>query len=635
MQKSLDASAFLDFKGWEFFRNIIFSNEIINGLSLEKLNNFNIEDNFVTICNNYIENKNYRVNKLFFNKIQLGVISKGYEYTTSMLIKVFENKFKEFRNQICELIENNTFTVSYFSKEYYKLNNKLNNLKFLLSYIDYSYKNKDGKKSDYSFVILVKNYVGYNIIINSKYNKDNKEYYLHELFINEIEQNFNTETILQIFKIYDFYNKFSYVVKNQKDKNGMDYFNLESKNLNFSEDTKNKFITRVIEILNKKILDLTKNSNTSIEQNERDIKYIRNLINISPEFSNSNIFMVLYKRALTERLRQESNPDIESELLKSLNPQSDIDLYIKMKNQINDIKLSKQHNTIYRKITVGHCSEKYKDIDISKFNRENCNIKVCRSYDWDYVDNEFENYNIPINLSIYLDIFNAYHKDRFNERQLGWMYDECFGVVGFNTDKPYNVRMNLLQLAVFYSLNESPKSALELSNNLKINLQKLGIVLNSLLLSKIIHRSYGSSDNPNIIFNVNEEFSYNENDLSIVSIYNKIKKMSETKDIKPDDTINLPSETVLRAKILANIISERIIDKDKLIDNINNYFKINIPSRYLDNVIKDIIDSNIRINLCHNTLFFKNNDLDSSEELDDDNDLEKSHDDEYHIAEVD
>jgi hypothetical protein len=283
MQKTLDASTFLDFKGWESFRKVAVPEKMITGLVLEKLNNFNIEDNFFTMCNKYIENNNYKVNKLLFNKIQLSIIAKGYDYTTSLLIKLFENKYNEFHKQISESIEQNTFSVSYFSKEYYKLNSKLNNIKFLLSSIDYSYKNKDGKKSEYSFINLVKNYISYNVIINSKYKKNDEEYYLYQLFINEIEENFNTETVLQIFKIYDFYNKFSYAAKNKKNKEGIEYFNLElNKKINLSEDTTNKFLTRVIEILNKKILDLTKNSNTSVEQKEKDIKYIRNLISISP-----------------------------------------------------------------------------------------------------------------------------------------------------------------------------------------------------------------------------------------------------------------------------------------------------------------------------------------------------------------
>ena len=626
MQKNLDAETFLDFKGWESFRKICVPQNMITGVVLDKLTNFDVENSFLNTCENFVETKYYKVNKILFNKIQLNIISKGYDYTTNLLIKFFEKKYKEFYNNILESMSKKTFTVEYFCKEYYKINKKLSNLKYLLSNIDYSYKNKDGKKSEYSFINLVKNYVSYNIVINSKYSVEEKEYYLYELFIKEIEENFNTETVLQIFKIFDFYNKFSYAVKNKKNKNGQEYFNTDlNKKITLSEDTTNRFLTRVIEIINKKIMELTKNSNVSVEQNERDIKYIRNLITVSPELCNKNIFMVLYKKALTVRLKQNSNPDIESEFLKSLDPQNDIDSYIKMKNQINDVRLNKQHNMIYRKISVDNgSSEKYKHFDISQFDREKVNIHVCRSYDWEYENVDTENYKLPLDLSIYLDIFNAYYKDRFNERQLSWLYDDSHGVVEFLTDKLYNVKMNLLQLSVFYSINETAKSALELSNELKINLQKLGIVLNSLLLSKLIHRSQGSSDNPNIKFSVNEEFKYNENNFSIVGIYEKVKKLSENKE-SVEDTSNLPSETVLRAKILANVISEKSVNKDKLIDSINNYFKINIPSKYLDKVIKDLTESNDRIKLNSNTLIFVSdeNDKDDDNKIDDIDDLDE------------
>jgi len=630
MHQVIESSTFLDFKGWVSFRNINMSENMFTGIILEKQNNFNITENFFSICNKYIEDRTYKVNKLLLNKIQLSIISKGYDYTTDMIIKLFENKFGEFYKQMLDSIENNIFSISYFSKEYYKLNNKLNNIKFLLSSIDYSYKNKHGKKSDYSFINLVKNYVSYNMIINTKYKKGKQEYFLCELFINEIEENYNTESILQFFKIYDFYNKFSYIARNKKNKNGIEYFDPDlNKKIIFSEDTVNKFITRVIEIIDKKIIDLTKNSNISIEQNEKDIKYVRNLITVCPELCNKNVFLVLYKKAFTQRLKKNSNPDIENEFLKSLDPQIDIELYIKMKNQINDIKLNKQHNDIYKKIIIGTCSDKYKNTDVNKFNRDIVNIKVCRSYDWDYeYKSDYKIYNLPISLLLYLDIFNAYHKDRFNERSLIWLYDECIGIVEFTTDKTYNIRMNLLQLAVFYSLNESSKTATELSTILNIDLHNLGIILNSLLMSKLINRSNGSSNNTNVIFIVNEQFSSNdsynsnENNFSIVSIYDKVIKMSENKDRQIEDTSNFPSETVLRAKIMANVISEKIINKDKLIDNINNYFKINMPMKYVDKVISDIAESNDRIKINQNTIVFINNDNnDSNDSNDNDDDL--------------
>jgi hypothetical protein len=632
MHQVIESSTFLDFKGWFSFRNINVSENMFTGIILEKQNNFNITENFFSICNKYIEDRTYKVNKLLLNKIQLSIISKGYDYTTDMIIKLFENKFGEFYKQMLDSIENNIFSISYFSKEYYKLNNKLNNIKFLLSSIDYSYKNKHGKKSDYSFINLVKNYVSYNMIINTKYKKGKQEYFLCELFINEIEENYNTESILQFFKIYDFYNKFSYIARNKKNKNGIEYFDPDlNKKIIFSEDTVNKFITRVIEIIDKKIIDLTKNSNISIEQNEKDIKYVRNLITVCPELCNKNVFLVLYKKAFTQRLKKNSNPDIENEFLKSLDPQIDIELYIKMKNQINDIKLNKQHNDIYKKIIIGTCSDKYKNTDVNKFNRDIVNIKVCRSYDWDYeYKSDYKIYNLPISLLLYLDIFNAYHKDRFNERSLIWLYDECIGIVEFTTDKTYNIRMNLLQLAVFYSLNESSKTATELSTILNIDLHNLGIILNSLLMSKLINRSNGSSNNTNVIFIVNEQFSSNdsynsnENNFSIVSIYDKVIKMSENKDRQIEDTSNFPSETVLRAKIMANVISEKIINKDKLIDNINNYFKINMPMKYVDKVISDIAESNDRIKINQNTIVFINNDSNDSNDNDDDlNDIEE------------
>ena len=53
-------------------------------------------------------------------------------------------------------------------------------------------------------------------------------------------------------------------------------------------------------------------------------------------------------------------------------------------------------------------------------------------------------------------------------------------------------------------------------------------------------------------------------------------------------TQNLPSETVIRAKIVAKIFTEKSISKNKLIDEINNQFGTTIPSKFYDKIISDI-----------------------------------------------
>lgn len=627
----LTSEIFIDFKGWNNFRKITKNQKVITGLNLGTLRNYNFEDKIYEICNNYIKNKSYRENKILLNRLQIEVISKGYDYTTNLLIRVFTNHYVNFYTEIQNKIDNNDFNINNFLESYKTLNKKLHGIKFLLSAIDYSYKNEKGKMSEYSFVNLVKNYVSYNTIINSTFTKNNNKVYLYELFTEEIENNFNTDNIIEIFKLYDFYNKFSFSVKNKKNKNGEEYFNSNlSEKIKLSDDTTNRFLSRIIEIINKKIIDLSNNKNLNSTDLEKEICSIRYLINISPEVCNKSIFMVLYKKALTERLKTGNNYEIENEFIKSLNPQDDIDTYIKMKNQINDIKLNTQHNTYYTNLKVKGNSEKYKNYDMEKCDRKMTNMKVCRSYDWEYNDFNYHLYDLPIDLSIYFDIFNAYYKDRFNERQLGWDYEICHGIIEFETDKVYNIKMNILQMALFYSLNESSKSAEDLSKELKMNTQLVGIILNTLLLSKLIYREENSSaTDPTVKFYVNVKFSNADQNISIVSIYDKLKKLMLSQSSSKENTVsqqNLPSETVIRAKIVAKIFTEKSISKNKLIDEINNQFGVTIPSKYYDKIITDILENNNRVKMVNNQLHIVNLNYDD-EFICSDNDSDNESDD--------
>ena len=620
---NIKADIFLNFKGWDNFRSIPKNTGVITGLNISKLKSCNVEEKFFDMCDKFINDNKFSENKILLNRIQVEIISKGYEYTTDILIKLFKNKYVELHTKIQNMINEEQFSITKFVENYSKLNKNLTKLKYFLSTIDYSYKNENGKKSDYSFINLVKNYTSYNEIINSKYNKEDRELYLYELFIEEIENNFSTETILEIFKIYDFYNKFSFTVKNKTDKQGHEFFNSKlGDKIKLSDDTTNRFLSRIIEMINKKITDLANNSNIDTVEVEKEIKYIRKLIDVAPELCNKSIFMTLYKKALTNRLKSGVKPDLESEFLKSLNPQDDIDTYIKMKNQINDIKLNTQHNKYFRNVSVGGHSEKYKNIDLKKYDRNKVNVKVFRSYDWDYETVPSTIYNMPVDLSIYLDIFNAYYKDRFNERILSWIYSDCIGIIEIETDKVYNIKMNILQMAIYYYLNNGPKTASEISKEMKIDLQQLGYILNSLIVSKLICKEDGIiTNNPDIKFNINEKFTFSETNISITNIYEKIKSIVENKKDKSDTCdSDLPSETILRAKILTKVMVGKKISREHIIDEMNNYFKINIPSKFYEKIINDIISSNDRIKLVENNLVACDRtctNIDDIEDLDD------------------
>ena len=574
----LTSISFNDFNGWNVFRKITAPDTIISGITMGRLN-INAETELIKICDNYIFENNYSVNKLYLNKLQTELITKGYSITTELLIKLFNNYYNKLYDEIQEAINIDCFNLLWFNQKFNGLNKKLTNLKYLLSIIDNSYKKSDFSKTKYSFVNMVKNYISYNKIINQRYNKNDNNYYLYELFIDEIENNFDTEAILQLFTIYNFYNKFSYTVKtNELSK----YFNEELKTkMVFTKKTSDKFLTRTLEIINKKIIDLKK---ISTSETDTEIKYIRNLLEITPKLCEKDIFMILYKNLLTKRLLNGSDPEVENEFLKSFDPQYDLDNYIKMKNQINDCKLNKKNIDHYRTLEVSNTSEKYKSINIDLLDRSCVDIDVYRSYDWDFTNQNTNIYNLPAELSIYLDIYKVYYADRYNEKIIDWQYDNCIGVLNIKTDKEYNIRMNIIQMGIYYSLNNSSKDINELAKDFNMPVSKLSIYLNSLLLAQLI----SFTDSTKTICCINTNFTYKDNNFAIINIYEKLLSKAMGEESKEQTKLELPSETIIKAKILQAVFKYKELNKDKLIDVCNNSFNIAIPSTVYEDIINRI-----------------------------------------------
>ena len=107
----LNSEVFIDFKGWNNFRNIVKNPKVITGVNLAKLRIFDFENKFLEICENYIKNKTYKENKILLNRIQIEIISKGYDYTTNLLIRVFKTQYVNLYNNIQDKINQNNVSI--------------------------------------------------------------------------------------------------------------------------------------------------------------------------------------------------------------------------------------------------------------------------------------------------------------------------------------------------------------------------------------------------------------------------------------------------------------------------------------------------------------------------------------------
>jgi hypothetical protein len=319
------------------FHTHILPNDLNNGIKISELFN-DPKEEFFNICNTYIKNTNYKfiTNKLFINHLQTILLQKGSEY----IIDIIYNIFKLFYNDLYQTIINNTDKnileqINIFFKNYYNLNIKINNFKFIFSIINSSFKSNN--KFNKSIFEYINSQIFYDIIINGVYYKDDNKYNLFEYFLNFINDedilNINyLDKILNLLVLYNYYDKYKFKLTN---------INLYKLNLNNNITDKLVYVNEIIHI---KINELY-NNNKSTEEDLKNIKFIRKLITYIPIICNKSIFMNLYNKYLTERLQNTSlNIILEKEFFKSLDINNDIEIYNTMKNQLNNhiIKLSEK-----------------------------------------------------------------------------------------------------------------------------------------------------------------------------------------------------------------------------------------------------------------------------------------------------
>jgi hypothetical protein len=100
--------------------------------------------------------------------------------------------------------------------------------------------------------------------------------------------------------------------------------------------------------------------------------------------------------------------------------------------------------------------------------------------------------------------------------------------------KTYQINMTFPQMCVIYELNKNgPRTANQLSEKIKIpSMNVIGMILNSLTMTKLITREAGELTNPNIPYFINKSFSFLSDKVSIVGVYEKLSN-PQKKTIAP------------------------------------------------------------------------------------------------------
>jgi hypothetical protein len=215
------------------------------------------------------------------------------------------------------------------------------------------------------------------------------------------------------------------------------------------------------------------------------------------------------------------------------------DMLINIRNYLFDLQESYYNNDVYRKIQIKTESDKYKNEDINKYNRELTNFQI---FKYNYInpeniltqvhnlssqsmDNKTLIFNsINKNLATYLDIYRSFYKTRYPDREIEYDLIDSTIIVKIKFDKTYYIHMALIQYIILdIIMKKDCISVQEIFDIVGIPLSNLNDTFNSLLKIKMIKRNTGSD----IKFSLNTDFEFEKNKLSISGLVKK--EISETK----------------------------------------------------------------------------------------------------------
>jgi hypothetical protein len=265
------------------------------------------------------------------------------------------------------------------------------------------------------------------------------------------------------------------------------------------------------------------------------------------------------------------------------------EILLRMRDYICDIQDSFYNNIGYQKITVKQESEKYKNLDLSSFNRENCQFTIFK-YSNTY-SNPVSEFKLNKDTEPYFDIYKAYYNSRYPDRQVEFdPFQSTLIIKMIFMEKIYYIHLSLIQYIVLDKIfnngdNHDGINILEISEKTSIPIKYLQESINSLLHIKIIKRSSDSKTIEGLKFYINYDFEYKTNKLSICSLINKTKEDEEEKKEFLHDR-----NTILLSNMYDYIKKNKTFTKDVLITELKHKIPFKITLEQIESVIKVLLD---------------------------------------------
>lgn len=530
------------------------NNSLMHFISKNQIDNR--MDMFKQICKNILKGNN-DFNIALFHNLIFNLVNKNPQTVDNSIIQIFDEVTKELHEEITLQIHESIFTLDGFIKLYQQYYSYALLLSQYLVYFDKNVFVDNNNK--YSHINLIRNYSFYKNVINQKYNG----IYLYEVLTKLVEINTtDIDTIIKLCKMYTFYIKLSFIVKENKDT----LFNNDlNKLFLITLGSNQEFVKKLTHYIHLNII----NNNISSYPNIKEIIGI-----ITKYFLEKDLFNMYYEKLLESRLLMPNcNFETESSFILNFQRPSDNKIIQNMLYKIEDLKNYKIDTEVYNKLNIEINSTKFKNI--KNLDHKKVHAYIFRYFAWTQsISDNHVKYNastIP-ELDAYIEIYNKFYTMKYPNREIIWKFNYGTAIVKLTINNvEYLLQLTSPQMLLLMQfVNNKQLTAQQLASNLNISLKTLGETLNIFIRVGILTRDITKDPkDPTMNFYINPNFKKDETNLSFITALdpNKI----DTVDIQ--DKFAIGRENITQASIIRCIKH----NKDMTHQNIFDKIKTQLP----------------------------------------------------------
>ena len=374
-----------------------------------------IQEELEKICASILAGDLSLVNKLRIDYMTDCLMSSNPAVINDVMIRAYDVSTKQLFSDIKTRLAEGTFTLAWFVDKYRNYFDHSQRLKLYFSSFDLSISRVSDSK--YSHINLIRSFMFYHNVIKETYEVGEKSLHFFGMLSYFIENNVkNIDHIIPFLQMYQYYRRLASSMENETTLAIDDEFlSHMGSNLEFTKS----LATRIHSYL----MRLATISSTESPEYKAAQASLMDIARIVERFEEKSMFNICYYSLLIERLVNHNfNTDLERKVLAFFADTND-NTYTMMKYLLEDAKKSGNHQKIYRRVKISVKSDQYASLDMAKFDRAVFKPKILRYYACPNIKDSTK-YNLPPQLQIHLDVFNAYFGMRnLSKIKLTWELD--------------------------------------------------------------------------------------------------------------------------------------------------------------------------------------------------------------------